>query len=256
VGAEDASAYRRNVTAFRASAPLKKRASELLKKEDRAFWEENIHERTPALVSFANATRTYRQETLSVSAYLEELEKHRSLSPGLTAYRAALRMERTLNLAQVQAERRAYIEKLVPRMGSRPLAQLTSLAEAYRKGTVRPRVFCDLLIRMGDDHQVATSPYVAWLSYVEYVRTADRLDASAILAELTAQQEKVAQALSKSEDDRRWWREHERLSLTRQLLGCLSHRRTGDATRKCEEATSGGKLLSRFTRRRRRGTES
>jgi glycerol-3-phosphate dehydrogenase len=230
-GVESPSLYRAHVDAFRRSAADEPAFADAVARW-RAGWQELANRLyPPALRDLESARRAYESDGAGAGDYADRLADASGLpaAPQLALFLRARRLERGLDLARVERERRQALELIAETL---PAAELDALVRAgleYRLGRLGYSAFYSLLEAALARRGVSLSgEYPALRRYVEYVRLAEGISPERIRRELLALESEAFRRLAATPA----LREADRLSRDLSLMdGLLGRRFDPDAWR-------------------------
>jgi GMP synthase-like glutamine amidotransferase len=215
-GAEDADLYRANVRAYRAALaarPAAEAALEEARRRAEARAAETFDER---LLVYQDAADRHHRGDADLSALLSTLN---GLTPGLAGgqvklFLAALDLEKSLDFAKVEAERRGLIESLAERLDQAALAALLDKSLAFRLGRLDAAAYYAAL-RETAGAEMARFP--EFETYVRYAVTAAKLD-GALYEEVESFRRAAGGALARTPEQRRLLDVFEDVRLAEKLL--------------------------------------
>jgi hypothetical protein len=218
VGIDDPEHYAANVRAYVRSSPLAPtltaRAARVRRSIDAAKAEIFGRE----LRSVDAAAAAVRNGSLPWDDYLDLLSRYSSLPRSLRRYSVALKAERAMDAAQVQAERTRLLSSLGPRLRSRESNVLMERAAAVKRGTLAPAAFYAYLKTLCASNGVDLSQLPALNNYIRCVQLIDDVDMEEIFRDASALETKVLLSLAHNNRERVLIVASRRLELERKLL--------------------------------------
>lgn len=205
LGAEDNALYRQNVDALRAA-----RADNRATARWRLFQEnlDRLENRlaSPTLRAFDRRSRDYDAGRSSLGdflLYLSDLKLPPGPStPNMDALLQTLSLEKSLDFKAVEAQRRRLVETLVERLPRAALEDMVALGLDHRAGRLGPAAYHRALRSACRAHGIDLRRYGPLPAYIDYLEQADRIDRSALLAELETRRRFVQDALARTEAER------------------------------------------------------
>lgn len=205
LGAEDNALYRQNVDALRAA-----RADNRATARWRLFQEnlDRLENRlaSPTLRAFDRRSRDYDAGRSSLGdflLYLSDLKLPPGPStPNMDALLHTLSLEKSLDFKAVEAQRRRLVETLVERLPRAALEDMVALGLDHRAGRLGPAAYHRALRSACRAHGIDLRRYGPLPAYIDYLEQADRIDRSALLAELETRRRFVQDALARTEAER------------------------------------------------------
>jgi len=157
---------------------------------------------SPALKEFDKAFQSYHADG-SLGDYVKFLLWHglpgREIDiPNLHRFLKALETEHSLDFKQVEAERSRLIEDLSSRLSPSDLQELVAASLALRSGGMTHAAFYTLLRGLARGAGADLGSWPVFNAYVDYVTTAESIDRTALLQELTRRERAVADALART----------------------------------------------------------
>lgn len=202
LGIDDANHYAAHIEAYRQSMTRVTEQKIVLEKIKLSLEKEKQQALNPALLSFDRSVGAYREGRTSLALYLKEIATKRHPLPlNVRRYVDSLAMENMFDIQTVDQERTRAMERLFTRLNVKELSQYTAQVNAYRMGAMRSG---DFYAKLKDLCQKNHIPLGKSLDiYVRYVLLADRVDASALLEELSALEQATyhRRAISPAETD-------------------------------------------------------
>ncbi len=220
VGVDDRRHYDANVRAYRRSTELTPSLERRVEGVEKKISLRKIETFNSDLAAFDAQVQAYRKGDLKIGKYLEILAEQRS-SPipfNVERFRAALRLEETLNFPEVEVERTRLLGKLATKLNLRELTDLNNTSLAYRRGDVAHTDFYLALCTICESHKIWLSDYPAVAAYLRYVLLFDSLDVETILEEIAGMEEVTYAWLARSRDEKELIAESKRLFLVRKLM--------------------------------------
>ena len=230
-GVDDESHYRANVEAYRASAPRQGEIKKQLAEQSSALVARKASVFSPALKSFDEKVQAYRDGKLSLGDYVRVVsattlppphplltkEGETTKFTSVQIFVQALEIEESINFKQVEVERRRLVEGLVKRLDEKRIQELLRWGMAYRSGAATYGDFYRYLSGLCRSAGMDLSEFPAMSEYVRYVLLADRIDAGALLTEISGRESEVYGRLAKTSEEKALVQESRRLFLTEKL---------------------------------------
>ncbi len=187
-GIDDDQHYQANVEAYKSAVVQKKTISALLDKQKQTLQAEKEKTLNPELKKFDARRSAYESDELGFGDYvlslqsLAEQDPDGSLDLVLEQFTAAYRMEKALDLTQVERERTRVVEELARQLSADELKQLIDESVAYRIGKVSYAGYYQSIQARMKRHNIPLSQYPAFDQYIRYVLLSDGINAEALFS--------------------------------------------------------------------------
>ncbi|OVE76725.1 hypothetical protein BVX98_04935 [bacterium F11] len=219
VGVDDYSLYQANVEAYQKSVGLVK-----ANKEKWEMWGLNLAKQKTSLFSiplqeFDSAVQAYRTGTLSLGHYLHRISHYTDeISPDIEIFLEALKMESSMNLTVVEAERSRLIKDLVQKLDKSNLKSLMDHSLAYRSGSLPHTAFYHYLKNLCEKVDLPLPHYPHMDRYIQYVLLSENIDPKKLIKESKKREEAIYTSLIKTEKESRLIQESRQQYLVGKLL--------------------------------------
>jgi len=130
----------------------------------------------------------------------------------------ALAIESRLDFHQVETERADLIADLVKKLDDKQMARLVNLSVAYRVGEIRHSRFYEALKTLCQENGIVLNQHPAMVSYLEYVRLSDQIDAVKLFDQLSQLETERYQSLIQTPQEAEIIRRSKQLHFTEKLL--------------------------------------
>ena len=201
IGADDAANYRKNVAAYRESSQIRIRTRAAVASLRQDLARRASQEFSPRLAAFNALAERHHAGELALAGYAAALATSVDAPVAVQRFVEAYGLESRLNLAQVDAERRRVLEKLVSRLSPADMSGLVAMSLGYRDGTVSFGGYYDALRGLCARNGVDLRSTPAFDEYVRYVLLADGIDADALFAGIEAMESEAYARLSSTPEE-------------------------------------------------------
>ncbi|MFN0117597.1 MAG: hypothetical protein ACKVQC_04795 [Elusimicrobiota bacterium] len=219
-GVDHSSYYKANIAAYQESVPLIEQAKEKLSdmKKDVELEKKTVF--SPALLNFDRTIQSYRDNQLSWGPYVEFLSKQSKshYSHDIEIFLAALHLEKSLHLPQVETERAQLLSRLVEKLSKKEMQGLVNESLAFRLGNIRQGDFYESLKSLCQKHSVNFSSYKAMASYIQYVLMSDQINVEKMLGEVSALEENIYSQLLQTKEEKKLIQKSKQLYLMNKLV--------------------------------------
>lgn len=200
VGIDDPRAYQANVDAYLRAAPHLENQKEHVAREVRSLVQAKASEFSPDLHSLDYTVESYHAGRLPMSDYMQRLFSRPEARPGPMTRRfmEALGMEKSLDFAKVEVERRDVLQQLADRSSPEDRQKLLSAAVAYRAGRLSHVDFYEALRRLCADAGISLARQKSLDAYVRYVVLADSIDGEVLFKETQALEDGLYASLART----------------------------------------------------------
>jgi len=202
VGVEDAALYHDNARAARrcvTEGPTARAAVERLRRRVVPL-KKTVY--SPPLAEFDFRRSEFHAGRGKVGDYARYLSPHAE-GPALRGFVAALDLERRIDFAQAERERRRVIDQLTSALSAEQTASLLKEAQRYRAGGLTAGEFNVRLKRACDRAGVDRKAAPAFAAYLDYIEKVESIRRSQLLDELTAAERSAGAALARTDAERR-----------------------------------------------------
>lgn len=218
VGVDDRAAYDRNVAAFRTASALQPRLREALSARRARLAAQKARLFPEALAELDALVDRHARGEAPLGAVLARLvQVAGDAPPAVVDFLEAYGLERRLDFAVVERDRRRVIERLTGKLSDAEMTSLLETTIAFRSGAMGLAAFHlrlrDLCRRKGVD--LAAHP--AFDAYVRYALLADRVRGDAIDAGRDALEKRAFERLATTAEQRSLLEETARLRLLEKL---------------------------------------
>jgi len=201
VGLEDPELYESNVQAYlRASAQFEELTAFVQKsREDLALQKAKIFNRE--LWAWDQTKAHYHQRKIKMGEYIQDLNRRSSkveFYPQIEQFLASYEIERKMDFAQVEHQRRRLMEVLLPKISSEDTENLMDLGLKTRLGEVTFAEYYRTLKNVAEGGKLNLKRFPNLDEYIRYVLLADALRVEPLLKEIRELESAVATQLMES----------------------------------------------------------
>ncbi len=219
VGVDDAGHYAANVQAVRDAAFAREREKKINAAQARMAERQKEIFLNERLRAFDRVVQKYRAEEIELKEYVSELESRTTALPiNVRKLIEAVRLEGTLNEAELEKERTRLIATLVRRLSEKETGLLTTRVAAFRAGAISHARFYDELKKLCEMKGLSFLKFPRLGDYLRYVLLSDSIDGERLLNELQALEARVYEQLSRTNKERALLKKSRRLFLTKKLI--------------------------------------
>lgn len=173
-----------------------------------------------ALRRFDAVARAYHAEEKETGEFVDALLAHvPEPPPGVQIYREALRLEKNLAAPNVDAERRRLMEALSERLAPAEAERLLLESAALKAGRVSQNQFYGSLRDVCAAKGLRLEAFPALNDYVRYISLADGIDGASLLEQLTGLENRVYDALIRTDEEKRLVDQGRRFQRIKKLIG-------------------------------------
>ncbi len=220
IGVDDRAHYDANVKAYLDSRPLHDKVEKQLRLDERVLQQEKARAFSAQLKRFDDARTAYHKNRIGLGPYVEILL---SISPvkatGMTErFARAYRLEKSLDFARADRERKAVIEKLSSKLTAAESDELIKQSLAYRSGNIGFGKYYAMFGDLCDRKGIALSRTPAFENYIHYVKLSDGVKVDALMNELETLEEKTADERTKNAIEKDLLTRSNQLALTEKLI--------------------------------------
>ncbi len=216
IGVDDKEHYQANVQAYLQSRALKKKVTKEISDLERRLSEEKRKLFSPEMNRFDALRQAHDKGEMGLGAYLQQITDSDSFV--IDQFLEAYEMERSLDFARVERERRAVIDKLAPLMSEKEMADLVGASLAYRMGRLSFGAYYENLKELCERKGVRLSETPAFNSYIQYVLLSDGIKAEALFSAIDKLEQRLVSQLAKTPEEKSLAAESEYLSLVQKLV--------------------------------------
>jgi len=217
-GVDDEAHYQANVAAVLEGGTFRKKtlaSIENLERENKASKEKLLN---PRLKIFDRLWTNYRKRELGIGPYLERLSGLGvKAGPSIREFLDAYQLEKSLDSAKVDLERRAVLEKLAGRLSREETSELFNLSLAYRSNQIGFASFYEYLQNLCGKKGISLESTPAFRGYIRYVLLAEKIRAEELFKETGEWEDKILENLAKNSAEKELVLEGQRLSLAVKL---------------------------------------
>lgn len=198
-GVEDQTLYDQNVQALRESWPLKEKAAKALAVMKKELAELKKTHYTPELHEYDAKLSAYEEGTLSLPDYVLYLDSLTvATQPELKELIAAALLEGSIDFAQVEKERQAILQILIPKITQPESQRLMQMSALYQAGEVSYAAIYGYLKNLAERHGINFAKFPEMGLYIQYVLKSEGIDPQLVFEGLRNLQEKAGQNLFKT----------------------------------------------------------
>ncbi len=189
-GIEEEALYQANLETFFAIEEFRQQAAAELRAlaDVIGVLEQKIY--PPQLLELQKAKQSYDKEQITLSAYYQSLRDSAAKTgqplaeyPNFTRFIAAVESEREIQFPAVERERSALIEKLSQILSKQDLTMLVTQSLEFRLNKLTPLQYHEYLAETARDAGEPISRYANLSKYIEYIRSHEGLETTAIFEE-------------------------------------------------------------------------
>ncbi len=223
-GIDDEMHYQANVTAYKSAVTQRKTLSEALDKQKQILHAEKENVLNPELKKFDGRRTAYETGAMSFGDYvlslqsLSEQESDADADLVLEQFVAAYRMEKSLNLGEVERQRGRVVEELARQLNADELKQLVEDSISYRIGKLSYAGYYQTVQTHMKRHNIPLSQYPAFDQYVRYVLLSDGIDAEKLFSSVKRLEAHELAALCKTPNETKLMSASQLLFLQEKLL--------------------------------------
>jgi hypothetical protein len=201
-GIETPTLYMDNVEAYRRSLPAKPEMRKALEALSRAMAPVKEKIFTSELKALDERLESYNAGKADLISYVGFLAEQDPGSvarlPQVERLQQALSMEKSLDFRQVERERTELIQTLAHQLSQKDLQELVSYSLAYRQGAIGYNDFYAFLKELSDANGVRLSKYASFDAYVKYILLSEKIEPTALFAEVHSLKDSVAARLAET----------------------------------------------------------
>ncbi len=209
-GVEDYELYQKNLESFRNVAI---RRTEYVDSIDALLEQlKEIGERvySPELNSLNIDAALHRRGKLGFQDYwvkVDELAESRGVSPekggDLEKLVEAVRIEKDIDFAAANFERRSLIDEVTPMMDRAGLEQLVSRSVSFKQNKISQSDFHLYLISLAEEHKVDAEGYANLIKFTRYITIYESIDLIRLFSEMEKFEDRIRETLYRNDDERR-----------------------------------------------------
>lgn len=219
IGVDDPQHYAANVKAYWDSENLKEPLKKKIQKQQAELNQAKSKIFSKELKSLDDLQTAHHNGSLSFTAYVEALsQRSNNLDFSVQQFLEASRMERALDFARVDVERRQVVEKLAERLSSDETANLVSMTLAYRSGRMGFGDYYQALKKLCANHDVSLRNTPAFDNYIRYVLLADGIKPEILFSAVDKLEQEVIAKLARTEEEKELMKQSEHLALMGKLV--------------------------------------
>jgi hypothetical protein len=233
-GLEEPALYMENVNAYRRGLAAGREAARVEQAILSAVEEMKAKSFSPAMKEFDALVAGHEARRIPLTAYVEGLAAVPGVAlarfPETGAFLRALSLEKALDFAAVERERKALVAALVPALSPAALKDVSAAGLACRAGRIRPSSFYELLRTAAAGAGTDLDRFKAFDAYVRYALAADRVRPALLFGELETLKREAGARLARTPAEKEVFGLQEDLRLAGALL---RHELNADRWRLC-----------------------
>lgn len=202
IGVDDLPLYQANVDAYKESEKQQVQLRKILAKEKESQDRKKKKVFNAALKKLDDVVSAYQSGEMSLGQYINRLDSRFLENDGLGSFLKAYQLERKLDWARADFERKTVLEKLIFKLGKSEVEELIQTSVAYRAGEVRYGDYYRYLTRLLARHSISLAQSPAFDSYLRYTALADGINSEQLFKEVQRATEKSLAALTQSDEER------------------------------------------------------
>jgi len=219
VGVDDPEHYRANVEAVKKTYGLKEANKKKIESLRNEFQKEKRNLFNFDLMFFDQKVEAYRKGKIEMGDYVELLAQYETkLSIPIATFLEALRLEKSINFAQVDHERTLLLSRLLKKLNREATKQLMDVSLSFRMGQTNHADFYDYLKDLCQANAIPLTQFKAMNDYLHYILLSDSIESVKLLSALQNLEETVYDRLIQSDDEKTLVQRSKILDLTEKLI--------------------------------------
>jgi len=227
MGVDDMDHYQRNVSAILLAEKERKRARTILFEEGKRLARQKLQSYHPKLIELDSLYSRYLDGRLDMGEYLTALLDRTSDSEetsklkqngDVANFLKAYRLEKSINFALAEKERRDVFKKLAQKLDNKGGAELIELTSLLRGGELTVAEFYRKLVSILSQYGFSLDENPAFKEYTSYVLASDAIKADDLLSKVEEFSIDILLSRADSPEEKRLIRESRRLYLVKRLI--------------------------------------
>jgi len=202
VGVDDPTHYQANVQAVREATQRQEEYRRLVDKLKEETQEKKKKIFNANLFAFDKKVENYRRGQMELGDFVEvlaQLEEDRPIV--ISIFLEALRLERSLNFAQVELERSHLLDRLLKKLTPKQTSTLINTSLAFRTGQLSHADFYSSIKNLCQKNGVPLGRFKVMSRYLQYILLSDSIDVETLMSELKNLEDSIYSKLTQSTEE-------------------------------------------------------
>ena len=172
-----------------------------------------------SLTRFDDAREDYQANRIDLGSYVEKLSSFGAPTDSvIDQFVDVFRIERSLDFSRVEQERRLLLEKLIQKMTTGEIHELTRLSLSYQSGALNFGDFHRMLKTFCETKEIPLAAYPAFDRYLRYVLLCDDLKADQLFASIHGLEQRIIGMLARTPEEKYIVNAREQIQFVDKLL--------------------------------------